>query len=191
MGKAKRSAINWSACKAAIKSWPAPELTELVHELYKLSPENQRFLHARLVPEASQQTIDQIKNALRRVLSPSSVYNDRFSHAETKKIVDQFARAADDPASVADVLIADLGMAFQTFQTVGDFEPIVDHLYATLYRLDKVLATLPREQLIRLIGPIDQLAEAWGDKFGYGISDEMHECAENWRHRVTQQNRSA
>jgi hypothetical protein len=184
MAKRKPNAANWSACKAAIKDWPTPGLRELIHELYKLSDDNRRFLHGRLLPQATEQTLDAAVRALDRLTSPSAVWNQRFHHADAKRVVDQFAKATDDPAAVAQLLLEDLDMSFSTFAAVGDFEPLVDHLYASLNRLDQVLKAVPPSSLAPIVQHLSALADRWGSEFGYGISDELIAVAEEWRERA-------
>lgn len=167
-----------------MKEWPAPGLASLVHELYKLSEENRRFLHARLLAKASAETLASTKRQLERLLSRSAVLNGRFRHVEIKRLIDQYAKATDDPTAMADLLVTDLEMAFATFREVGDFEPIVDHLYSTLHRLDKIIPEIPTNPLELLVHRINELAARWGASFGYGISDELVAFASELRQRV-------
>jgi hypothetical protein len=184
MAKSRKSSIGWGACKAAMRDWPRPGVLALVKELYDLSDENRRFLHARLLPDQSEQTLDQTKQKLKRMLSVEAVFGDRFQHGQIKRLIDQYAKATDDPGALADLLITDLEAGFATFSQVGDFEPMVDHLYATLERLDKCLETLPRETLTVLVPRLTDLAAKWGAEFGYGISDELSGFAADWDERV-------
>ena len=184
MAKRKSAATSWAACKAMLTERPAPALIALIHELYNASDENRRFLHARLLPEAAGQTLAEAERALKRLVSTAAVWNGSFRHADAKRVVDQFAKAADDPALVADLLLADLEMSFQTFSEVGDFEPIVDHLYSSLRRLDKTLVRLPPASLVSRASRLNRIAERWGAEFGYGISDEVTAFAYEWNERA-------
>jgi len=185
MAKSRKQSVGWGACKAAMRDWPRPGVIALVKELYDLSDENRRFLHARLLPDKSEQTVEQTKAKLKRMLSAQSVFNNHFQHAQVKRLIDQYAKASDDPAAVADLLITDLEAGFATFSQVGDFEPMVDHLYATLERLDKCLETLPREPaLTAFVLRLNDLAAKWGAEFGYGISDELSGFAADWDEKV-------
>jgi hypothetical protein len=183
MAKRKATSQNWSDCKAAMRGWQSDKLLALLRELYELNPENQRFLHGRILPPSPQTVEDAIK-VLSKVVSESAVWNDTFRHGDAKRIVDQFAKATKDPELVADLLLADLAMSFQTFSQVGDCEPMVDHLYSSLHRLDKELAKLPPETLPPRIEKLAELAGKWGGKFGYGISDELSDFAAGWSERV-------
>lgn len=184
MARRKPAATSWTGCKAALKDWPKPGLIALLHELYNASEENRRFLHARLLPQAAGQTLAEAERALKRLLSVSAAFNGRFRHANAKRVVDQFEKATDDPAAVADLLLAGLEMSYQTFREIGDYEPMVDHIYATINRLDKTLAKVPPGFLVSRASRLNRLAERWDGQFGYGISDELVALAADWNERA-------
>jgi hypothetical protein len=94
------------------------------------------------------------------------------------------AKASGNPAAVADVLIADLEIALPILRAVGDYEPLVDNIYSTMRRLDKLLSDLPIEIVAGLVPRISQLALKWNNKFGYGVSDELGEFAREWQART-------
>jgi hypothetical protein len=185
MAKQRKSTVGWGACKAAMRDWPIAGVIALVQELYELSDDNRRFLNARLVAAASAQTVFEIKKRLKGMLSKSAVWNGRFRHIDIKRVIDQFEKATDDPVSVAELLLTDLEEGFTTFSKVGDFEELVDHLYATLNRLDKCLEKLSGASLGPLIKWLDRIAQAWGAEFGYGISDELTGMAADWQERIS------
>jgi hypothetical protein len=60
---------------------------------------------------------------------------------------------------------------------IGDYEPLVDNVYSTTRRLDKLLSNLPTEIVVGFVPRISRLAIIWNGKFGYGISDELGEFA--------------
>ena len=75
-------------------------------------------------------------------------------------------------------------MSFGTFDEAGDFPPMVDHLYATLHRLDAILALLPPALLVSRASRLNRMAEQWGASFGHGISDELADFAARWNDRA-------
>jgi hypothetical protein len=184
MTERKRRSMSWSACKEAIAGWPAPGLVDLIRELYALNPENRRFLHSRLRPEAAKENLDQAIGVVKTILNCAGEPGGRFSQAAIKRVVDQFAKASGNPAAVADLLIADLEIALPIFSAVGDYEPLVDNIYSTMRRLDKLLSSLPIEIAGAFVPRISRLALTWNNKFGYGISDELGEFAREWQART-------
>jgi hypothetical protein len=176
--------MSWPACKKAMAGWSAPGLVDLIRELYALNPENRRFLHSRLRPEAAKENLDQTIAEVKRILKSAGEPGGRFSQAAVKRVVDQFAKASGNHAAVADLLIADLEIALPTLWAIGDYEPLVDNVYSTMRRLDKLLSDLPIEIVAGFVPRISQLALTWNGKFGYGISDELGEFAREWRART-------
>ena len=178
----------WSACKRVLKDWPRPGVVALVQELYRLSDENRRFLHGRLLSTAGQTNeaavADTIK-AVRRLMTPSAIWNGRFRHVDVKRIIDRFAKAVDnDPAALGEVLLADLDAACQTLGDAGDYEPLVDHIYATMERLDECLQLLSPDAATPLVARLGGIASRWGASFGWGVSDELAGMAEYWREKL-------
>src|SRR2546421_12652037 len=112
MAMSKKSSVGWGACKAAMRDWPRPGVIALLKELYELSDDNRRFLHARLLPDKAEQTLDETKRKLERMLSVQTVYADDFKHAQIKRVVDQYAKATDDPAAVGVLLLPHLRVCF-------------------------------------------------------------------------------
>jgi len=184
MTERKRRSMSWSACKEAMAGWPAPGLVDLIHELYALNPENRRFLHSRLRPEAAKENLNQAIDAVKKILNSAGEPGGRFSQAAIKRVVDQFAKASGNPAAVAALLITDLEIALPILRAIGDYEPLIDNLYSTLRRLDKLLSSLPIEIAAHFVPRISQLALTWNNTFGYGISDELGEFAREWQART-------
>jgi hypothetical protein len=182
----KRTAAepSWADCKAATGNWPAARLRELLHELYRLSEENRRFLLARLLPPGVAAGLDDAKCRLRKLLSTLSADASDFSHAEVRRLIDLFAKATGDKAGVADLLVIDLETSYQIFGNLGGYREMVNHIYATMRRLDKVLPDLPAEPLRPLVERLVALARRWHDAFGYGLSDELEDFAREWAGRV-------
>jgi hypothetical protein len=185
MEKRKRRAASWTACKRAMATWPRAGVIALVHELYKLGGENRRFLHARLLEDLpGDYHIEEARRAIAKMTTPAAVYNGRFKHADLKRVVDQYAKASDDPVGVAMLLIGDLDASLATFAQVGDFEPIVDHVYASINRLHKCLESLEPERVRPLVEELAKVSSRWANQFGWGMSDELEGLAHEWMERT-------
>jgi hypothetical protein len=186
MAERKRNPGGWAACKRALAEWPLTGVLGLLRELYDLSPENRAFLQARLLPrEAAGKAAGAVERRLRGMASRSAVCGGSFRHVDMKRVVDQFAKGTDDPALVAQVLISDLESSCATFEAVGDFPPLVDHLLAVITRLYKLLPTVPRPRLAPLAERLARLADAYRLSFGYGVSDEPGGLADSWTARAS------
>jgi hypothetical protein len=180
----KRSSTGWAHCKKVVSDWPQSELIGLLQELYRLNDTNRRFLDARLLPDRAEQTLDDAKAKLGRMLSSQAIFRGSFRHADVKRFITEFAKGAKDPALIANLLVSDLEYACEAFKEVGDYEPIVDHLYAIVRLLDKHLHELDLEARAPLVERLNELAKAYRSSFGYGISDELVGFAGYWKERT-------
>ena len=184
MERRKRKAASWAACKRVIAEWPKPGVVALVQELYKLSEENRRFLHTRLLDQLAESNLEQARRKIKRLVNPSAVFNGRFRHADVNLLIDQYANAGADPAGVAHLLVWDIDASCTTFAEVGDFEPIVDHVYASVRRLHKLLEGIEPAAARPVVEALGLVASRWSDRFGYGLSDELAGLADEWRERL-------
>lgn len=184
MGKRKQAEASWAACKRAMSDWPRPGVVALVQELYKLSDDNRRFLHARLLDHLAGANLEDARRKIKMLVCSSAVYGNRFRHAEVKRVIDAYAKASGDPAAVAELLIGDIDASCATFDEVGDFEPIVDHAYASMRRLHKTFEQVEPMAAKPLVEAISLVAARWSGSFGYGLSDELDGLAAEWRDRL-------
>jgi hypothetical protein len=184
MERRKRKAASWAACKRVVAGWPKPGVVALVQELYKLSDDNRRFLHTRLLEQLGEYNLEEARRKIEKLVSPSVVYNNAFRHSEIKRVVDQYEKASGDPAGVAGLVVADIESSCETFAVVGDVEEIVDHVYASMNRLHKTLEKLDAAEARPVVGELALVASHWSGRFGYGLSDELEGLAAEWLRRI-------
>ena len=153
--------------------------------LYDLSDDNRRFLHARLLENLADSNLEDARRKVGRLINTSTVFNNRFRHGDVKRVVDQYARATGDDAGVARLLLADLEASLETISQVGDYEPIVDHAYASMERLHKTLERLAGDAARPLLEELARVAAPrFSDQFGWGLSDELDGLAAEWEERL-------
>jgi hypothetical protein len=184
MPRRKQRVASWAACKHAIADWPRPGVVGLVKELYELSDDNRRFLHARLLSNLTDYNVEDARRAVAKRVTPSAVFNGRFRHSDLKRVVDEYEKATRNLAGVASVLVADLDASLQTFRQVGDFEPIVDHAYASMQRLHQALEKLDPDTARPIVEELAKVANRYSGQFGYGVSDELDGLAAEWADRM-------
>lgn len=184
MAKRKQRAASWAACKRAMADWPRPGVVALVKELYDLSDDNRRFLHTRLLDRLEDYNLGEARRMIRKLINPAVIYGDHFRHSDLKRVVDQSAKAAGNPAGVAFLLVSDIDASLKTFAEVGDFEAVVDHVYASMRRLHQALAELDADAARPVVDSLVEVAGRFSGKFGWGMSDELDALAAEWAGRV-------
>ena len=180
----KQRAASWAACKRAIADWPRPGVIELLHELYQLSDDNRRFLHARLLDHLADYNREDARRELKKLLATRNVFANRFRHGDAKRVIDRYHKATGDDAGVAALLVADLDLSLKTFAEVGNDPMIVDHAYASMQRLHQVLETLAPDVARSVVVDLGSVASRWSGEFGYGLSDELDGLAAEWQDRL-------
>ena len=145
---------------------------------------NRRFLHARLLTDAAGKSLEDAKKQLAKIFSTTNIFKNRFRHGDAKRVVDQYAKATDDPAAVAELLLLDVALSFGVMAEVGDYEEMVDHAYSVLARMDETFEKIPTDRLAEFVTRASEIAAEYADAFGYGISDEMSGFAAIWREKV-------
>jgi hypothetical protein len=143
MSPRKQRVASWAACKRAIADWPRPGVVALVKELYDLSDDNRRFLHARLLERLTDYNREEARRKIAKLINATTVFKGRFRHSDVKRVIDQYAKATDDDAGVAELLLADLSATLEVFDEFGGGDvALVDHAYASMERLHKTLERL-------------------------------------------------
>jgi hypothetical protein len=184
MSARKQRAASWAACKRAIADWPRPGVVALVKELYDLSDDNRRFLHARLLERLTDYNREEARRKIAKLINATTVFKNRFRHGDVKRVIDQYAKATGDDAGVAVLLVADLSATLETFNEVGDDEILVDHAYASMERLHKTLERLGPSEATPIVISLQKVAQRWYGRFGYGLSDELDGLAREWENRI-------
>jgi len=180
----KQRAASWAACKRAIADWPRPGVIALVKELYDLSDDNRRFLHARLLERLTDFNRAEARRKIAKLITPANVFNNRFRAGDVKRVIDQYAKATGDDAGVAELLLADLSATLEVSNEFGGDERLIDHAYTSMERLHKTLERLAPAHALPVVISLQKLAERWYGQFGYGLGDELDGLAAEWEDRL-------
>jgi hypothetical protein len=180
----KQRAASWAACKSTIAAWPLPGVIELVHELYQLSDDNRRFLHARLLEHLGDSNLEDARRKIRKLMNPTAVFNSRFRHGDVKRVIDHYARATGDDAGIAGLLVADIEASLETFSECADDERIADHVLTSVERLHKTLERVAPDDARPVVDALAHIANDFAGEFGYGVSDEVEGLASEWQDRL-------
>jgi hypothetical protein len=143
-GNRKSSNSTWSDVKAAMAGMDEKQLISLVSDLYRLSRENQAFLHARF--GVGDDTLGPYKKTIDACLYPDVYKNKPVQISKAKQAISTYSKAVGDPLGEAELMtfFVECGNSFTV-----DFGDIDEAFYDALNRMyrraiDKVL-TLPEE----------------------------------------------
>ena len=134
----------WSAVKPAVAKLSNNELLSLVGELYRLSKQNQSFLHARYGDAGA--AMEDCKKIIAECLYPDVQRDRPLQVAKAKKAVADFCKAVVDPAAHAELMLFFLEQGNAFTVEYGDIDAgFYDALLAMGRQAVKAIGTLPKE----------------------------------------------
>ena len=171
MKKVNKAGASWSDVKNKVTKLDAPQLVNLVADLYRLSKENQAFLHARLA--VAQDPLEFYKKIIDECMYPDVHKNKPIQIAKAKKAISDYSKAVGDALGEAELMtfFVEQGNALTI-----DYGDIDEGFYAALnlmYRraLDKVCSLPDASQdafKVRLEAIMRSSAH-----IGWGYHDEL------------------
>ena len=171
MNKVNKAGASWSDVKNKVTKLDAPQLVNLVADLYRLSKENQAFLHARLA--VAQDPLEFYKKIIDECMYPDVHKNKPIQIAKAKKAISDYSKAVSDALGEAELMtfFVEQGNALTI-----DYGDIDEGFYAALnlmYRraLDKVCSLPDASQdafKVRLEAILRSSAH-----IGWGYHDEL------------------
>ena len=165
------SKLSWSTVKSAASELSQKELLSLVGELYRLSKDNQSFLHARFADKDA--AMEDCKTLVSECLYPDVQRDRPLQVAKAKKAVADFCKAVADPAAHADLMLffVEQGNAFTL--EYGDIDAgFYSALVAMARRAAEVIRSLPvnlQEPFRERLGEVVRSSSG----IGWGYNDDL------------------
>ena len=135
----------WSTVKSAASQLSHSELLSLLADLYRLSKQNQAFLHARYADADA--AMEDCKKIIFEGLYPDMQRDRPLQVAKAKKAVADFCKAVDEPILHAELMVFFLerGNAFTV--EYGDIDAgFYDALLVMASRAVQAICLLPKEK---------------------------------------------
>jgi hypothetical protein len=163
----------WSAVKSAAIKLSHDQLISLTAELYRLSKQNQTFLHARFAD--AEAVLEECKVVVGDCLYPDMQRNRPLQVAKAKQVVADFCKAVANPIAQADLMLVFLEQGNAFTVEYGDVDAgFYNALLTMARRATETISVLPHE-----------LQQAFRDRFaevvqsssgiGWGYHDELVE----------------
>ena len=103
MAKKEQSARSWRDIRAVLRKADNKEILKLVGELYALRKENQDFLHARYLKDAS--VLVPYKETIARYISPAEPWKNPIKISLARKAIADYRKAVGDSESLAELML--------------------------------------------------------------------------------------
>ena len=145
MAKRKSSNPTWSDVKAAVVNIDQKQLVKLLSDLYRLSKENQAFLHARF--SVGEDPLGPYKKTIDECMYPDIYSNKPIQISKAKRAISSYSKAVGDPLGEAELMTFFVECGNNFTVNFGDIDEGFYDALNRMYRqaIDKVLS-LPGEQ---------------------------------------------
>lgn len=171
MADKKSNEQTWSRVKAAMASMNEGQLVSLVADLYRLSKENQVFLHSRF--SIGKDTLGPYKKIIEACMYPDIEKDKPIQISKAKKAISSYSKAVGDPRGEAELMtyFVECGNRFTV-----DFGDIDEAFYDALNRMykraiNKVL-TLQEEERREFRSRLEEIMISSSD-IGWGYHDML------------------
>ena len=135
----------WSTVRSAVSQLSRDELLSLVAEIYRLSKQNQAFLHARYAD--AETAMEDCKKIISDCLYPDVQRDRPLQVAKAKKAVADFCKAVAEPELHAELMVFFLEQGNAFTVEYGDIDAgFYDALLAMASRAVQAICVLPKEK---------------------------------------------
>ncbi len=173
MGQTK-AGLKWSDVKKQLQQRTQPELLELLHDLFKLSLENQLCLAARLLGgTASTSLLEPYRKRIEQAFYKRSGWpQDKLQLVAARKAIRDYQKATGDSSGTVELMLTyfETGTAFT--RSFGDIDaPFYNSLSSVLDEIRQLLTSKEgqglygqfRERLLELVDRADPIGWGYGD----------------------------
>ena len=145
VAKRKTNNPTWSDVKAAVVNLDQKQSVKLVADLYRLSKENQAFLHARFA--VGDDSLGPYKKTIEECMYPDIYSNKPIQISKAKRAISSYSKALKDPVGEAELMTFFVECGNNFTVDFGDIDEAFYDALNLMYRraIDKVLR-LPEEQ---------------------------------------------
>jgi len=180
-GKKKGS---WSDVKTALKSKTTGEQIDLVRDLYRLSTDNRRFLHTRLLDPSVE--FAEYRRQVADSIAPDPFGRGRISIAEAKSAIRAYRDASGDMAGTLDLMLVFVESGTEYCVDLGlDDEAYIDSLASMLDTALGMLGNMTPDKRTAFLSRLKRIADrarcvgwGWGDFAGDSIARSFPELLE-------------
>jgi hypothetical protein len=172
---------SWKDIKAIVSGWSETQFVGLVQDLYRMSPENAAFLHARLLNQTpSKQTLAPYKKRIRAAISPREPWKQGVRLSEGRKAISEFKKANGDVRDTLLLMTYYVQCGNDHTLEFGDInEPFYDSMCSMVRQIKDMLLKAQDQDLADQILPLLVTEfERIDGQMGWGYPDEFSDHIE-------------
>lgn len=163
----------WTEVKKHLTKWDHAALLGLLGDLYRLSKDNQAFLHARL--GVGEDPLRPYKDAIARWMFPDLMARQDYSVAKAKKALSDYRKAAGDKEGLLELMtfFCEEAAAFATDIALDDegyYDALVK-MFGEALSTARELSTERREPFVARLLRVGRLCAG----VGYYVGDDLEQ----------------
>lgn len=178
MAQKKAKKTGWNNIQTSIKHFEKKQLVNLLHDLYRLSPENKDFFHTRF-STADEDPLPRYKKIIQDSIHPYLEDHEPLEIEKANDAINRYSRAVDNPIGEAELRIFYVECGNNFTLSYGDIdEDFYDALLDMYeYAIETVLETPKEEQnaFQERLKAIMESASHIGWGYGDGLGDLYYE----------------
>ena len=171
MAKNKKPTRSWRELRTILNKADRKDLLNLVGDLYALRKENQNFLHARVLKDAS--TLAPYKEIIEHNVSPADPSKHPIRLSPARKAISDYRKAVGDPEGLAELMLFYVECGINFTLEMGDIdEAFYSSMDSVYYDGMKMLNRCDNDVIVRLLPRFEALIQSSGD-IGWGVFDSF------------------
>ena len=176
MASKEQPVRSWKDVRAVLNKADQKDLIKLVGDLYALRKENQDFLHARFLRDAS--ALVPYKETIEHYISPAEPWKSPVRISLARKAISDYRKAVGDPEGLAELMLfyVECGVNFTL-----EFGDIDEPFYSSVIRVFsdglKMLSRCEAGVVSKMLPRFERTIHSTAD-MGWGFHDSLRDIFE-------------
>ncbi len=178
MAKRKQHDRSWRDVRAILSKAGHKDLLSLVGDLYGLRKENQDFLHARFLKDAS--TLAPYKETIERYISPAEPWKNTVKISLARKAISDYRKAVGDPHGLSELMLFYVECGVNFTLEFGDIdEPFYNSMVRVFSDGMRMLNQSDRDVIDKLLPRFSNAVQSTAE-MGWGFYESLRDTFETY-----------
>ena len=178
MARRKQHDRSWRDVRAILSKAGHKDLLSLVGDLYALRKENQDFLHARFLKDAS--TLAPYKETIERYISPAEPWKNPVKISLARKAISDYRKAVGDPHGLSELMLFYVECGVNFTLEFGDIdEPFYNSVVRVFSDGMRMLNQCDRDVIDKLLPRFADAVHSTAE-MGWGFYDSLRDTFETY-----------
>jgi len=159
--------VSWKDVKTILAQQSAPELLQLIRDVYALCPGNKDFIHARVL--SPEETLYPYKAIIRESLYPDGTYDEPIQLTRAQKAISDYKKATKNARGTLELMVYYVECGTQCTVDFGDIDAWFYESLASMFRhVIHILQHSEQDTIDRFLPRLEAIVrQARGIGWGY------------------------